>query len=250
MAGIAVLVILVYKFRSGEFENNGSLITGWWGIPGIIGWGYLVSALIYLAIRDNILNTIVASLFFLTLNIFYKLDYFSALHHITSIFGVVIEGKVPLIILSGVITTLILKKYSFSNSRKAILIIVTIGISCILFGIIIRKWFNIIAIQAIPSWELICIGISMVLYALLHWTIDIKKAPVRIHLIKVVGAYSLTTYLASNILYYLIWSTHIPLFFYKQSGVYLIVIAGSIFWTLLMIAVTFLLVRYNIKLRL
>ena len=79
-AGIALLVFLVFRFRSGQMVNNGSLITGWWGILGLIGWGYLVSALIYLAIRDNILNTVVALLFFLTLNILSKLDLLDSLN--------------------------------------------------------------------------------------------------------------------------------------------------------------------------
>jgi heparan-alpha-glucosaminide N-acetyltransferase len=47
LAGIALLVVLVFKFRSGQMVNDGSLIIGWWGILGLIGWGYLVSAFIY-----------------------------------------------------------------------------------------------------------------------------------------------------------------------------------------------------------
>ncbi len=65
LAGVALLVFLVFRFKSGQMVNNGSLITGWWGILGLIGWGYLVSALLYLAVRDNILSTIIALLFFL-----------------------------------------------------------------------------------------------------------------------------------------------------------------------------------------
>ena len=38
-AGVAILVFLVFKFKSGKVENNGSLILGWWGILGLIGWG-------------------------------------------------------------------------------------------------------------------------------------------------------------------------------------------------------------------
>ena len=49
LSGIALLVFLVFKFNSGEFENSGSLITSWWGILGLIGWGYLVAAFVYLA---------------------------------------------------------------------------------------------------------------------------------------------------------------------------------------------------------
>ncbi|MFA5819322.1 MAG: hypothetical protein WC854_08595 [Bacteroidales bacterium] len=93
--------MLVYKFRSGEVENNGSLITSWWGILGLIGWGYLVSAFIYLAVRDSILNIVVAFLFFLALNILSKLDLLNSLSPLKSIFGVILEGNVPLIVITG-----------------------------------------------------------------------------------------------------------------------------------------------------
>jgi len=250
LAGIAMLVVLIYKFRSGEVENNGSLITSWWGILGLIGWGYLVSAFIYLAVRESILNTVVAFLFFLALNILSKLDLLNSLNPLKSIFGVIIEGNVPLIVLSGLLTTLILKKYSKSDFRKTIVTIVTIGVLSILAGFILRKWFIISKIQATPSWGLICNGISMILFALLYWIIDIKKHIKWTFFLKPAGENSLTTYLAPDIFYYLIWSTSIPILIYKQSDVPLIVITGSVIWALLMVGLTALLVRYNIKLKL
>lgn len=250
LAGIALLVFLVFKFRSGVFENNGSLITSWWGILGLIGWGYLVSAFVYLASRDNILNTTVAFLFFLAMNILAKLDLLNYLNPLKPYLGVIIEGNVPLIVISGMLTTLILKKYSGSGYLKSIATIVTIGILSIVAGFILRKWFIISKIQATPSWGLICNGISMMLFALLYWITDIKKQTKWSLFLKPAGENSLTTYLAPDILYYLIWSTGIPILIYKQSGVPLIVIAGSIIWALLMVGLTALLARAGIKLRL
>src|SRR5512140_430787 len=104
---MALLAFLVFRFRSGKPENDGSLITGWWGILGLIGWGYLVSAFIYLVIRDKILNTAIAVLFFLALNILSKLELLNSLNPFKSVFGVIIEGNVPLSVLSGLLTTLI-----------------------------------------------------------------------------------------------------------------------------------------------
>lgn len=250
LAGIALLVFLVFKFRSGEVENNGSLVTGWWGILGLIGWGYLVSALIYLAIRNNIFGAGMAVLFFLGVNILDKLDLLAFLNPVKPYLGVIIEGNVPLIVLSGMLTSLILKRYSQPDFRKAIVTIVTIGILSIAAGFILRNWFIISKIQATPSWGLICNGISMLLFALLYWIIDIKKHNRWAFFLKPAGENSLTTYLAPNIIYYLIWTTGIPILIYKQSGIPLIVIAGSICWALSMVGLTKLLVRYNIKLKL
>jgi heparan-alpha-glucosaminide N-acetyltransferase len=250
LAGMAIIVALVFKFRSGEVENNGSLITSWWGILGLIGWGYLVSAFVYLAVRDNIINTAVAFIFFLALNILSKLNLLSFLNPVKSVFGVIIEGNVPMIVLSGMLITLILKKYSPIDIRKTIVTIVTIGVLSIIVGFVLRKWFIISKIQATPSWGMICNGISMVLFALLYWIIDIKKLTSWTFIFKPAGENSLTTYLAPDILYYLIWSTGVPILFYKHSGVPLVVIAGSIVWAFAMVGLTALLVRFGIKLRL
>jgi heparan-alpha-glucosaminide N-acetyltransferase len=248
-AGIALLVFLVFRFRSGQMVNNGSLITSWWGILGLIGWGYLVSALIYLAIRDNIPNTAVALLFFLTLNILSKLDLLDSLNSVKPILGVIIEGNVPFIVISGLLTTLILKKISY-DYRRTIITITSIGIFCIIAGFVLRNWFIISKIKATPSWGFICSGISMLLFALLYWIIDIKKHTKWTFFLKPAGENSLTTYLAPDIIYYIIFSTGLPILIYKQSESPLAVIAGSVIWSLLMVGLTVLLVRFNIKLKL
>jgi heparan-alpha-glucosaminide N-acetyltransferase len=249
LAGIALLVFLVFKFRSGQMVNNGSLITGWWGILGLIGWGYLVTALIYIFVRDNIRGTTIALLFFLALNILSKLGILDFLKPVQPVLGVIIEGNVPFIVISGLLATLILKRLS-ADYRKTIITITIIGIFYILAGFFLRKWFIISKIQATPSWGFICNGISMVLFALLYWIIDIRKIKKWTFVLKPAGENSLTTYLAPDIVYYLIWSTGIPILIYKQSDIPLVVVAGSVAWALLMVGLTALLVRFNIKLRL
>lgn len=250
LVGTSILVALVFIFKSGEIENNGSLITGWWGILGLIGWGYLVAAFVYLAVRESILNTVVAFLFFLAMNILSSLKLLESLNSVKPFLGVIIEGNVPLIVLSGVLTTLILKKYSNSDYRKAIVTIVTIAVLSIAAGFVLRNWFIISKIRATPSWGLICNGISMILFSLLYWIVDIRKQNRWTFIVKPAGENSLTTYLAPDILYYLIWSTGIPVLIYKQSGIPIVVIAGSVIWALLMVGLTALLVRFGIKLRL
>jgi len=250
LSGIALLVFLVYKFRSGEFENNGSLITGWWGIVGLIGWGYLVAALIYLIVRDNILNTLVAFLFFLSMNILASLDFLSSLDSVKPIFGVIIEGYVPMIVLAGMLTAIIIKTYSTTNFRKQIVTIVTIAIASIITGIVMQNWFIISKIQSAPGRGLICTGICMIIFALLYWIVDIKKQKKWAFFLKPASENSLTAYLAADIIYYSIWSAGIPILIYKQSGIPLIGITGSLVWAFLMVGMAGLLARFNIRLKL
>lgn len=249
LMGMAVLTFLVFKFRSGEPENDGSLITGWWGILGLIGWGYLVAAFTYLFVRDNILNTAVAFLFFLGLNILTKLNLLTWIDPVRPVFGVILEGNVPMIVLSGVLITLILKKYS-GNVTKMLTIITHCGVISIAAGFVIRHWIIISKIQATPSWGLICNGISMILFVILYYIIDVLGKSGWTSFIRPAGENSLTTYLAPDIVYHLIWMSSLPILFYKQSHEPLIVIAGSIVWSLLMVGLTALLVRFGIRLKL
>lgn len=249
-AGMALLVVLAFKFNSGKLENNGSFITSWWGILGLIGWGYLTAGLIYLAVRDSILKVAIAFFFFLGLNIVDMLKLLSFLDPVRPILGIIFEGNVPSIVLAGVLISLILKKYSSKDSTKTIAIITSLGIISLAVGFFLRRWFIISKIIATPSWGMICNGISMILFALLYWIIDVKKISKWASFLRPAGENSLTTYLAPDILYYLIWSTGVPILFYKHSGIPLVVIAGSIAWALLMVWLTKLLVHFHIRLRL
>lgn len=249
LAGVAILVALVLKFNSGEIENNGSLITGSWGIFGIIGWGYLIAAFVYLAVRNSILNTVVAIFFFLAFNILSSLNLLNSINIIKPLFGVIIEGSVPIFVLSGVFTTLLLKKYSKNNFPKFIISLVTIGVISILAGIVLRNLLIVAKIQPTPGWVLICVGISMLLFSLIYWIIDIKKNIRWSFFLKQAGENSFTTYITASVLYCLISLTTIPILIYKQSGVPLLVIGGSLIWALVSVGLASILARYNVRLK-
>jgi predicted acyltransferase len=249
LIGIAVLVFLVLKFRSGRPENNGSLITGWWGILGLIGWGYLVTSFTYILCRDSIFKTLLITLFFLALNILSGLSMLDFLNPVKPFFGVIIEGNVPFIVLTGLMGGLIIKNLSLKEYKKIILVFAGIGVFYIVSGFILRNWFIISKIKATPSWGLICSGISSILFILIFWIIDVKNKTSWAGFLRPAGENSLTTYLAPDIFYYLIWMSGIPVLIYKQSSEPLIVVLGSLLWALLMVGLTALLARLNIRLR-
>jgi hypothetical protein len=141
LAGIAILVLLVFIFKSGQPENQGSLITGWWGILGLIGWGYLVSAFTYLFCRESILKTAVVTVFFLALNILSGLKLLEFLNPVKLLLGVLIEGNVPFIVLTGLTAGLIVRKSASSGYKMVILNLIAIGAFCLVAGFILRRWF-------------------------------------------------------------------------------------------------------------
>jgi predicted acyltransferase len=249
IAGLAILVFIIFKFRSGHSENNGSLITGWWGILGLIGWGYLVSAFTYLICRDSILKTSLVAFFFLVMNMLSDWKMLEFLNPVKPIFGIIIDGNVPFIVLSGLIGGLILRKLSVKEFKKVIPLFIGLGIFCLISGFILRKWFIISKIKATPSWAMICNGISFLVFILLYWITDVREKIKWASFLRPAGENSLTTYIAPDILYYLIWSSGLPILIYNRSHEPLVVIAGSMIWALLMVGLTALLARLNIRLR-
>ncbi len=250
LLGLTILVFLVFKFRSGQFENNGSLITSWWGILGLIGWGYLVSAFCYVLFRDSIIKTVTITVLFLIMNMLAGLNLIVLPNIVKTLFGVIIDGNVPFIVLSGLLAGLIIKKIPPAEVKKIITLFISMGFFYLLAGFVLRNWFIISKIKATPSWGMICCGISLLIFILIYWVADVRKFTRWAGFIRPAGENSLTTYLAPDIIYYLIWSSGISVLFYKLSANPLVVVAGSLVWSLLMVWLTALLVRLNIRLRL
>ncbi len=248
--GFIGLLILIAIFKAGTPEEITWLQTGWWGILGLIGWGYLVTSLTYLIAKNSLVATGIIWLFFIVLNVLSQLGMLSYLDFLKPAFGVLISGNTPSIVLAGLFFSLILRKYSAENFLKFVTIAVVLGGLVLASGFIIRNWFIISKIKATPSWAMICNGISILVFVILYTVIDIFGRKKWSAVFKPAGQNSLTTYLAPNILYYTIWMFGFTILFYKQSEHSIVVVLGSIVWALLMIGFAALLSKIGIRLKL
>jgi len=249
-AGVATLIFLAIIFRSGSADDPGWMITGWWGILGLIGWGYLTASLIYVAFRDSVAWTMAAVIFFLIINILDQSGVLGFLDPVRPVLGILIQGNVPLIVLTGMFAGILIRKLKKSGDEKIILMLIVMGIISLALGFFLRKWFIISKLLATPSWGMICSGISFLVFAAIYWLADVRGLTGWADFVRPAGRYSLTTYLAPNILYHAIWMSSVPVLIYKQSSEPLVVILGSIAWALLMSGLTAILARMHIKLRL
>lgn len=247
--GFLSLILLVFIFRSGTSENPGWLITGWWGILGLIGWGYLVTSLVYLAVKDNLIAGALFWLGFVGLNALSMLGFTDSLSFLKPVFGVIIDGNVPSIVLAGLFFSILLRKLK-GDTRKFVLLAGLLGIVTLVAGFVLRNWFIISKIVGTPSWAMVCNGISISLFVILFIVIDVWGKSRWTGLFKMAGQNSLTTYLAPNIIYYSIWMSGFPILLYKHSEFSLVVIAGSLVWSLVMVLFTGLLARIGIRLKL
>lgn len=248
--GIAGLIVLMAIFRSGTSEEVSWLITGWWGILGLIGWGYFVTALVYLFTKDNLLLTGIFWLFFIVLNVLSQLNMLDFLNFIKPVFGVIISGNTPSIVMAGLFFSLIFRKMHQTDTRRFITVGAMLGIISLLVGFVFRHWFIISKILGTPSWAMVCNGISILLFIILYLVLDVYHIKSWSRIFKPAGQNSLTTYLAPDIIYYSIWMFGLPLLFYKHLESQLLVVGGSLAWAFSMIGFAWLLSKIGIRLKL
>jgi predicted acyltransferase len=247
--GAIGFISLATSFKAGEADNVSWLEIGWWGILGLIGWGYFVAAIICLFFGNKLWSTVIFWLFFVGLNILAQKGMLWQLGFLNPVFGVVIDGNVPSIVLAGLVLSSVLQQKSL-EPKKIVITILILGLATIGLGFFLRNWFIISKIYGTPSWAMLCNGISLIVFAGLYWLLDIKKQTQFTGVFKFVGQNSLTTYLAPDVIYFLCWGLGISIFFYKQSDSQLLVVGGSLIWATLMVGFSILLSKINIKLKL
>jgi heparan-alpha-glucosaminide N-acetyltransferase len=247
--GLIGLVILIYIFKAGTPDDPSWFIQSWWGILGLIGWSYLVASLVYFWIKDNIFISLLIWMAFVLLNGAALSGYTTFLDDLKPVFGVILNGNTPSIVLAGLFSGILLDKYR-SQTLLLTKMYLTIGTICITAGFVLRNWYIVSKIIATPSWAMICNGISFIVLGILFYLIDYKGFTKWFSVFKPAGENSLTTYLAPDMIYYIIWSLSVPVLIYKKSNIPLLVIAGSLLWAFLMIRLAKWLESRGIKLKL
>ena len=247
--GLALLVFLIFKFRSGTFENGGTLITGWWEVPALLGWGYLIASFTYLAFRNSFAGSAVMCLLFLLLYIATKLGMIHFLDPFRPFIGPITGGYVPFVMLSGHLASLILKKYSKNEFMKTLTGLALYGSISLIVGIILKQtlfrsqeYFN-------PAISFIINGVIVFVFLLFHWLIDIKNHGPWFGFFKPAGENYLTAYLFPYLIFNLLWLCGIPVFFFRQSGASLINSLGSGVIAVLLMFLSTIIIKMNIRLK-
>jgi predicted acyltransferase len=246
VVGIMGIIYLLYIFKASDGKG---LEVGWWGILGLIGWGYFAAASIFLLCRGRIIVLVCGWLLFLVLNILSQTEFKVEFPGIGRYLHVLLAGNIPCIVLAGTIIGMLMKRYA-ATPRVLLRFLLVIGMIWLIAGFVLRFWFILSKIHGTPSWALVCCGISVLLLIPIYYFIDVKGYQRWIGLFEEAGKNSLTTYLAPDLIYFVCWGFHLPLFFYKQSGHMGLAIAGSLLWAFAMLWYAILLKKLHIYLKL
>jgi predicted acyltransferase len=190
ITGICILIFLAVIYKGGSADHPHWMKTHWWGILGLIGWGYLVNALLYLGLRHRMGWMVLATIVFYLLNI----------NEFISPFGfglrIVVSASNHVSVMTGMLVTIILINLRERGQMKYLIpVLAGLTLILILFGFGTRPFWGISKIMATPSWTAICAGIGTVCFAILHMLADRLNITRWADIIAPAGNSTLTCYL-------------------------------------------------------
>jgi heparan-alpha-glucosaminide N-acetyltransferase len=215
-SGVILLFAMAVLFKGGMPNAPVGMRPYWWGILGIIGWAYLVSAVIFLATKGNFYLLLIAYFIAVFINVadhtgFMKLN----LPFIGDVSSVSL-------MMGGVLLSVLYVQLTNSEKDQSIWIgFIAVGIAMIVAGFIIRPYAEGISkIHSTPAWIFICTGISVLIFTSLIWLVDIKSKQHWFNFIRPAGTSTLTCYLIPYFWYslYNLVNFHYPEIFNHGAG--------------------------------
>jgi heparan-alpha-glucosaminide N-acetyltransferase len=189
--GIALLIAMAVIYKGGEDGEIHGMRPSWWGILGIIGWAYLVCALVYLLVKGKMSYLVGFLILFVAINIGKHTD--------------MINFKIPLLgdasavslIMGGVMISEIYALLVLKGKTQLLWLIFSVtGVVMIALGLLIRPYAEGISkIHSTPAWIFICSGITILVFELMIFWVDVKGKKDWFKAIWPAGTSTLTCYL-------------------------------------------------------
>ncbi len=200
IVGISILILLAVIYKSGP-DGTQWMTKQWWGILGLIGWAYLLNALVFLYAKGNLYIMIGLLIILNVLCVFNHTDILPKSDGYISYLSVLYTGATPAFTAAGIVTSLIFSKLSIHNSKRILPIVISLGIISLIYGIATKSFWGISKIQATPSWLAICTGISFISFAVFYYIADIKKQTKWSNFIAPAGTATLSCYMVPYFIY-------------------------------------------------
>ncbi|KIA95797.1 N-acetylglucosamine related transporter, NagX [Pedobacter kyungheensis] len=241
--GVVLLAAMALLYKGGSAEDPQGLKPHWWGILGIIGWAYLVSALVFLLCRSSLLALMVAFTLFAGINVSSHLGLLKL--HIPVVGD---ASSITLMLAGALLATLYTKTTGAGKSADFWFLTAFYGLLAFCFGMFIRPYAGGISkIYATPAWVFVCLGISILVFECLIFLVDVKGKKDWFKWIKPAGTSTLTCYLIPYLLYALMGIVHFHYPHFLNTGVGGIL--RSVFISFLVIGIVAFLEKKKLRLK-
>lgn len=247
ISGIGILIIMYLLYEGKGYDGAAAgFRTHWWGILGLIGWVYLISASVYVLFRKSMVTAVIALLACLVLNILSSSGIPYNIFSWQSGSWIPGNGGLQALAFGGICTSLLLMKTKDRPGRLYAILLAT-AVLTLVAGMLLREQFIISKISGTPTWILISLSTAMVLFVLLHFIVDVQGHNRWFLPIKTAGTATLTCYLVPYFYYSFrsLLGAELPGFL-TEGWIGLI---KSFIYAFIIIGITWLLTRVKIQLK-
>ena len=233
--GVSMLIFLAIIYKGGTDGSHWMKIQ-WWGILGLIGWAYVANALLYLYSKGNLFSIVGVFIIFNVLSVLSASGLLPKVEGFLRNFSTIYQGTVPAFTVAGMVLALLLRKQYASASKNFILVLISIGMIAVAYGMFMRSFWGISKIKGTPSWLGVCVGIGFLLFALLYFICDTKGKTNWIKIISPAATATLTCYMIPYFIYPLRSITNVRFPGFINNGA--VGLLGSLGFALLVIIFT------------
>ena len=202
-AAVLGLIILAFIYAGNDQTGVMQMRTQWWGILGLIGWAYLVAALIYISLRNSQLGILGGVVL---LYCFYMADeagllsqFYQARSFLHASYTL---GSHPAIVLSGVLLgNMLYQNRMEANSKYILKWAFGFSLSLFIAGLLLHELNNIHVMFIISKnpgtvpWCLISSALTIWIWMIVYWLIDVKGFKTWAIIFKPAGANPLFAYI-------------------------------------------------------
>jgi heparan-alpha-glucosaminide N-acetyltransferase len=194
LMGIGIIALIAMAIVYKGTDDSGHTVgmhPSWWGILGIIGWSYLVCALIYFLSKGRFMPLLIAFIVLAALNV----GAHTGIKHLY--LPVIGDSSSASLVMAGVVVS---RLYSLlvtkERTQRLWTILLISGVFFIALGLLIRPYAEGISkIRSTPAWVFICTGISILVFEILIYLVDVKGKKDYFKIIRPAGTSTLTCYL-------------------------------------------------------
>lgn len=246
--GAVILAFLAITVRTAD---GGFFNCRWWGILGLIGWAYCFNAVVYLLVRHKPMRVAVVWLSLCMVNLLLTpmhdgVQVIPGRSLLTDIAGVlkIGNGAFTLMAAGGMLLSLLENRFSDCGRSKAMYAVSAAALLAFV-AMVLRTWWPVSKLQSTLPWCLYVSAISIVLYVCLRWS-ESNGRTAWFRPFKASGTATLTVYMMPYILYSIRGLLGISTPEWMSGPVGLLKCA---LFSLLCVALTSLLVRFKIRLK-
>ena len=198
--GIGGLIWFWYQYKA---KGGGSFSFQSWGDLGILGWSYLLCAVVILVTRFNLLLSLVAAALAIALCALPNSGIIKQLHLHQWAYLVPGGGVHAAFALIGAMTGVLVNRFgekvNFNKTLLPTLLGLTLGALAAAYWA--RHHWGISRADATPTWLFICCAIFFALFALIFWIADVAGKGSWFKLLLPAGIASLSCYMIPHVWY-------------------------------------------------